>query len=236
VNLLGLDTSTDASVAAVLRHDGEEFEPRARSSGPRSHAQELLPAATRAMEDAGLDWPQLDAIAVGIGPGGFTGLRIGIATARALAMAAGCELRPVSSLRALAAGTRAEAFRAGEDAGPERGGQWLPLIDARRGQVFAALYEGPEPTEVWAPFAAAPEAVAERVREAGLAPLAAGNGSIPFRGMLETAGIQVLPDASSAHSVSALQVCRLGSKAPVAPPDAVLPDYLRPPDAKPRSE
>jgi tRNA threonylcarbamoyladenosine biosynthesis protein TsaB len=227
VNLLGLDTSTAASAAAVLRADGEAFEAGSPPSGARAHAQELLPAATAAMERAGLDWPQLDAIAVGIGPGGFTGLRIGIATARALATAAGCELRPVSSLRALAAG-----IAKGSD--PIR--SCLPLIDARRGQVFGALYEGPELHEVWAPFAAAPDAVAERVREAGLTPLAAGDGSIPFRGMLETAGIQVLPDASSAHSVSALQVCRLGSKAPAAPPDAVLPDYLRPPDAKPRSE
>ena len=223
MNLLGFDTSTAASAAAVLRGDGELFEAGSPPSGARAHAKELLPAATAAMERAGLDWPQLDAIAVGIGPGGFTGLRIGIATARALATAAGCELRPVSSLQALAAGIDADGPR-------------LPLIDARRGQVFAALYEGPALEEVWAPFAATPEEVAERVREAGLTPLAAGDGSIPFRGMLETAGIQVLPDASGAHSVSALQVCRLGSKAPAAPPDAVLPDYLRPPDAKPRSE
>jgi tRNA threonylcarbamoyladenosine biosynthesis protein TsaB len=225
VNLLGLDTSTAASAAAVLRADGEEFEAGSPPGGPRAHARELLPAATAAMERAGLDWPQLDAIAVGIGPGGFTGLRIGIATARALATAAGCELRPVSSLRALAAG-----MTKGSDP------LSLPLIDARRGQVFAALYEGPELEEVWSPFAAAPEALAERVREAGLTPLAAGDGSIPFRGMLETAGIRVLADASSAHSVSALQVCRLGSKVPAAPPEAVLPDYIRPPDAKPRSE
>jgi len=222
VNLLGLDTSTAASAAAVLRADGASFQAGSAPGSSRAHARELLPAAAQAMEAAGLDWPQLDAIAVGVGPGGFTGLRIGIATARALATAAGCELRPVSSLRALAAGM------------PD--GLRLPLIDARRGQVFAALYEGPELAEVWAPFAATPEEVAERVREAGLTLAAAGDGSIPFRGMLETAGIRVLPDASRAHSVSALQVCRLGSEAPAALPDAVLPDYLRPPDAKPRSE
>lgn len=230
MNLLGLDTSTAASAAAVLRADGEAFEAASVSGGPRAHARELLPAATDAMDAAGLDWPQLDAIAVGVGPGGFTGLRIGIATARALATAAGCELRPVSSLRALAAGIEPE---------PSEGGQTplrLALIDARRGQVFAALYDGPGLEERWAPFADTPEAVAERVREAGLTPLAAGDGSIPFRGMLETAGIRVLPDASSGHSVSALQVCRLGSGVPAVAPDAVLPDYLRPPDAKPRSE
>ena len=98
MNLLGLDTSTAASAAAVLRADGEAFEAGSAPGGPRAHAQELLPAAAEAMEAAGLDWPELDAIAVGVGPGRFTGLRIGIATARALATAAGCELRPVSSL------------------------------------------------------------------------------------------------------------------------------------------
>ena len=81
MNLLGYDTSTAASAAAVLRGDGELFEAGSPPSGARAHAKELLPAATAAMERAGLDWPQLDAIAVGIGPGGFTGLRIGIATA-----------------------------------------------------------------------------------------------------------------------------------------------------------
>jgi tRNA threonylcarbamoyladenosine biosynthesis protein TsaB len=230
VNLLGLDTSTAASAAAVLRADGAEFEAASAPGGPRAHSAELLPAATEAMEAAGLDWPQLDAIAVGVGPGGFTGLRIGIATARALASVAGCELHPVSSLRALAAGMGAEPSERGQT--PLR----LALIDARRGQLFAALYEGRELEEVWAPFAAAPEQVANRVQEAGLTPLAAGDGSIPFRGMLETAGIRVLPDGSSAHSVSALQVCRLGSQAAAVPPEALLPDYLRPPDAKPRSE
>ena len=223
MNLLGLDTSMAASSACVLRADGEAFEVAPGAGGPRAHASELLPAVAQAMERAGIDWPELGAIAVGVGPGGFTGLRIGVATARALAAASGAELRPVSSLRALAAGMGPDLLS-------------LPLIDARRGQLFAALYEGVAVDEVWAPVAATPEEVAERVRSAGLTPLAAGDGALPFRGMLETAGIRVLPDASSAHSVRALHVCRLAVDAPAAPPEAVLPDYLRLPDAKPRSE
>jgi tRNA threonylcarbamoyladenosine biosynthesis protein TsaB len=223
VNLLGLDTSTAASSACVLRADGQAFEVAPPAEGARGHASELLPAAAEAIERAGIDWPELDAIAVGVGPGGFTGLRIGVATARALATASGAELRPVSSLRALAAGIGSDPLS-------------LPLIDARRGQLFAALYETPELEEVWPPFAATPEEVAERVRSAGLTPVAGGSGALPFRGILETAGIHVLPDASSAHSVRALHVCRLAVDATAAPPEAVLPDYLRQPDAKPRSE
>ena len=221
MTLLGLDTSTAASSACVLRADGEAFDvtpPPDRLAGPPRHASELLPAVASAMQAAEVRWEDLDAIAVGVGPGTFTGLRIGIATARALASANELPRRRVSSLAALAAGVGS----------PLR----LPLIDARRGEVFAALYDGPE--AVWPPFAAQPEALVTRLREGGFRPLAAGDGSLRFRGMLEDAGIQVEPDGSEAHVVRALHVCRLGRGAPDEAPGAVLPDYLREPDAKPQ--
>src|SRR5918993_125454 len=104
-----------------------------------AHARELMPAVASAMEMAGARWEDLEAIAVGVGPGTFTGLRIGIATARALATANELPLRRVSSLAALAAGIRENAAAA----------LALPLIDARRGEVFAALYDGPE--AAWPP-------------------------------------------------------------------------------------
>jgi tRNA threonylcarbamoyladenosine biosynthesis protein TsaB len=225
VTLLGLDTSTAAAAACVLRDDGEAFEvvPDPAALGrPPAHARELMPAVARVMERSGLDWADLDAIAVGVGPGTFTGLRIGVATARALATANRLGLRQVSSLAALAAGIEAEA-----PAAPV-----LPLIDAKRGEVFAALYA--HGREVWAPYAARPEELAERVRRAGLMPLAAGDGSLRFRGVLEPAGIEVALDDSGAHVVRALHVCRLAAGAPDDHPEAVLPEYLRAPDAKPQ--
>lgn len=223
MNVLGIDTSTAASAACVLRGDGEVFEhepaPEALTARP-AHAAELMPAVARVVADAGLDYGDLDAVAVGVGPGAFTGLRIGVATARALAAAAGTELRPVSSLSALAAGIE---------------GEWrLPLIDARRGEVFAALYEGQE--ERWPAAASAPEAVARRVVESGLRPLAAGDGSVRFRDVLEAAGVRLAPAGSRAHVVRGLSICRLALKAPSVASEAVLPQYLREPDAKPRSE
>jgi tRNA threonylcarbamoyladenosine biosynthesis protein TsaB len=237
VSLLGIDTSTAASAACVLRDDGEVFEvapgPAALAARP-AHARELMPAVANVMERAGLGYGDLEAVAVGVGPGTFTGLRIGIATARALASANGLEVRPVSSLAALAAGIEEDASGVGSP--------WLlPVIDAKRGEVFAARYaRGGERS--WGPLALRPEELAERVatgpadkaRTDEIAPLAAGDGSVRFRGVLEAAGIRVLPDESRSHVVRALHVCRSAATVRGAAPQAVLPDYLRAPDAQPQ--
>jgi tRNA threonylcarbamoyladenosine biosynthesis protein TsaB len=223
MTLLGIDTSTPASAACVLRDDGSAVEvepaPARLREGP-AHARELMPAVADVMQGAGVEFGDLRAIAVGVGPGTFTGLRIGIATARALASASGLPLRPVSSLAALAEGMRERA-----DERPR-----LPLIDARRGELFAALYK-PDGKRLWGPVVLAPEEVGERGRGAR----AAGDGSIRFRGVLEAAGIGVDADESRSHVVRALHVCRLAQTVPDQPPEAVLPDYLRTPDAKPSS-
>lgn len=204
----------------VLRADGASFE---RSPGAGrllerpAHSRELLPALAGAMADAEVDWADLDAIAVGVGPGAFTGLRIGIATARGLAQAHGTPLRPVSSLAALAAGIDARLA--------------LPLLDARRGELYGALHE--DGAVRWEPFVARPEELAERLLGAGVAPLAAGEGSLRFRQVLEGAGARVAPDGSPVHVVRALHVCRLAAGVPDTPSEAVVPHYLRAPDARP---
>jgi tRNA threonylcarbamoyladenosine biosynthesis protein TsaB len=111
----------------------------------------------------------------------------------------------------------------------------LPLIDARRGELFAALHD--ETGERWPPFVATPEALAERIGKAFPGterPLAAGDGSIRFRQVLEAAGAEIPDDDSELHVVRALSICRLAEGTPGAPPEAVLPDYLREPDAKPQ--
>lgn len=220
MNVLGLDTSTAATAACLLRGDGAAFEVLpavAQLDGPPAHARELMPALVRVMEEGGLSWSELDAIAVGVGPGTFTGLRIGVSTARALAHAQRLPLRAVSSLAALARGIAAPVA--------------LALIDARRGELFAALYEAA--VQRWAPFVAAPGAVVDRVRLEAIAPLAAGDGSLRFRADLEAGGVNVAADGSRCHVVSALHLCRLAVEQPDAAPDGVVPDYLREPDAKP---
>jgi tRNA threonylcarbamoyladenosine biosynthesis protein TsaB len=209
VNILGFDTSTAATTACVVR-DGEAFEHEPaveRLLEPPGHARELMPAIDELMRAAGLGFGDLDALAVGIGPGGFTGLRIGIATAHGIAQAASIPLHPVLSLDALAAGIESDVP--------------LPLIDARRKEVYGP---GPSVGSIDDVIAAAPEGA-----------LAAGDGSIRFREALESAGIRVAPGDSRMHVVRSLYICRLAEAVQPAPPESVVPCYLRAPDAKPPS-
>ncbi|HEY6780808.1 MAG TPA: tRNA (adenosine(37)-N6)-threonylcarbamoyltransferase complex dimerization subunit type 1 TsaB [Thermoleophilaceae bacterium] len=229
MSLLGFDTSTPATSVCVLRADGELFETRpdaAALTRPPAHASELMPAVAELLRQARVGYEDLEAIAVGVGPGTFTGLRIGVATARGLALAHGLELRPVSSLAALAAGLA-------ETLGPARESlSLLPLIDAKRGELYGALYEGAR--ERWPAFVASPAALVERLRREDVAPVAAGDGSVRFREVLEAAGVRVEPDRSPAHVVRALHICRLAAALAGVAPEAVLPEYLRVPDAKPQ--
>lgn len=244
MNVLGIDTSTAASAVCVVRADGEAFEqapPPERLTAPPAHARELMPAAARCLELAAIGWRELDAVAVGVGPGAFTGLRIGVTTARALAHACAIELRPVSSLGALAEGARA-ATRGAQAPAAGRGERdaataapprpILAAIDARRGELFAALY-GDDGTPLREPFAVAPQQLAGELRAQGLAPLTVGDGAIRFRDVLEDAGAHVPPGDSHAHVVRGLAICRLAATAAAAPMEAVLPDYQRLPDAQP---
>jgi tRNA threonylcarbamoyladenosine biosynthesis protein TsaB len=173
---------------------------------------------------------------VGVGPGGFTGLRLGVATARALAQARELPLAGVSSLEALARGV--EMVPASELAAPghpDPHGPVLAVIDARRGEVFVAGYRHHRCT--LEPQTVAPGELAQRLaarREWGRsAMLAVGDGAVRFRSELERAGVAVPADGSSAHRVSALMVCRLGRARELADRDALLPDYRREPDAAP---
>jgi hypothetical protein len=90
----------------------------------------------------------------------------------------------------------------------------------------------PDLEEIWAPFAATPRQLIERVRKGSLTALAAGDGSLRFREELEAGGIPVGP--AGTHAVRGLHICRLATRVPAVPPEAVLPNYLREPDAKPQ--
>jgi tRNA threonylcarbamoyladenosine biosynthesis protein TsaB len=223
--ILGLDTSTAATAAAVWAPDGPAFEARHDpGEGERpGHAGRLLALVEAALDGAGAGWDDVERIAVGVGPGGFTGLRHGIATARALAQSRGLPLAGVSSLEALAVGAL-------EQAG---GRPVLAVIDARRGEVFAAAWQGGE--RLLEPVAIDPGELAASLGAGPLAgPLAAGDGAVRFREQLERAGALVPDDRSPAHRVSALEVCQLGAVGEGTDRDRLVPDYRREPDAVPK--
>jgi len=138
----------------------------------QSHAQQLLPAIDRLLRQAQLSWPRIDAIGVSLGPGSFTGLRIGLATAKGLSFAAAKPLIGVPSLDALAS---------------QGMGQGLPicaLIDARKKEVYAAFYRENAVGELERQsdyLALSPAALAERISEPTLL---IGSGTDLYRDLL----------------------------------------------------
>lgn len=237
--VLGLDTSTSATAAALRLDDGRTAQMRddpARGAHP-GHATRLLELARELLVAADVGWREIDRIAVGVGPGTFTGLRVGVATARGLAQSLSAELVGVSSLRALAAPALVPESPAAEGSAPAT---VLAVIDARRGEVFAAAYESGEdgPRELTLPRALAPERLADVVAEAedGLGArrpwLAVGDGAVRFRAQLEPARIAVPQDSSPLQRVSAAVVCALAVNAPAASLNELTPDYRRRPDAE----
>jgi tRNA threonylcarbamoyladenosine biosynthesis protein TsaB len=245
VILLGFDTATPSTAVALLRRDaGTTLEARddpPAGERPR-HTSELLPLATRLMSEAEVGWEQLEGIAVGLGPGTFTGLRVGIATARALAQSLHIPLIGVPSLRALAEPALSEAQ-------PSAAGV-LSVLDARRGEAFVAAYARRDGAtiELLAPRAVRPQQLAEVAAEMGAAggsestplaggeesmPLAVGDGAIRFRGELEAAGAALPGEHSPLHVLSAAAICELAAlQCQAQSVEQVLPLYGRRPDAE----
>jgi tRNA threonylcarbamoyladenosine biosynthesis protein TsaB len=211
------------------RVDLEARDDPAPGARPR-HAARLL-ALTEEVLDAGGGWEAVDRIAVGVGPGTFTGLRIGIATAHALARARQLELVGVSTLQSLAA-----AARAGVPGAAVPGAAIVALIDARRGELFAAAWAaGADP--VAAPPSLEPCVIGpDRLLDfcGTLAPdaVAVGDGAVKFRQALVSAGVVVAPADSLLHRVSAREHCSIAARLKPGFTRLVLPQYLRLPDAE----
>lgn len=130
--LLSIDTST--SICSVALSRGTEQVAFRETAEGRSHAKILLPFIEEVLQEGGIAPGQLDAVAVSMGPGSYTGLRIGVSTAKGLCYALGIPLIGIPTLQVMAAGAL-------EAASPETGTLLCPMLDARRMEVFSALYD-----------------------------------------------------------------------------------------------
>ncbi len=221
--IVGFDTATPRLTVAAVRAGEVVYE---HGSGPGggerpAHARALLEHVEGAAAAVG-GWDVVTSLAVGVGPGSYTGLRIGIASAHGIRQALGIPIIAVGSLEALAAAIRRS------DSAPR---PILPVIDARRKQAFAALYD-PTGTEVWAPFVVTPDQLAHRVAALHPGPLSGGDGSLRFAGQLEAAGASVLADGDEGNLISARDICALAEESDSSAPGEIEPIYLRPPDAE----
>ena len=223
--ILALETATTACSAALCAADGAVVAERLSRGGP-AHSQLLLPFVHELLTEAGLGWDDVDTVAVGLGPGAFTGLRIGIATARALAQAGeGVELTGVPTLSALAL-----SLAHAPEADPAR--LLVPLIDGRRREVFAAVFARGGAGDI-----RQVEDVAV-VPAAGLAEWLAARGDVVTGGDGAVLYDELLPAsarpaagmvAPTAAMVGRAVAC--GAPGVVRGPDEVLPIYGRAPDA-----
>ena len=228
MRILAFDTATEATTVALDRPPDSAVEARDDPQpGQRpGHVTRLLPLIASVLDESGVGWSDLDRLAVGTGPGTFTGLRIGIATARALASAAKLPLVGVSTLESLARHAQARAAIESCD-------YVVGVIDARRGEAFAAAWPTARVADPVFPAAAlAPDVLAERIGELGGTPLAVGNGALAFRSVLERAGALIPPEDSGLHRVTARIHVQLARDVEPSDQHAVVPEYLRIPDAE----
>ena len=137
MKVLGIDTATGIASVAILDDDRVLAETHSDTAG---HRADLLVLVDAVCTGAGISPRELDGVAIGAGPGSFTGLRIGMATAKGIAFAAGRPLWAVSSLAALAADAVEEL--ADPQLVVHAGGAICAALDARRGELFAGCYRG----------------------------------------------------------------------------------------------
>jgi tRNA threonylcarbamoyladenosine biosynthesis protein TsaB len=194
--ILAFDMATSVVTSALVRDSEAVVE---RVSRPRSVLEDI----DAIHREAGIEPTELDAIAVGTGPGSFTGVRIALATARALAFGLDLPTAGVSTLDALAAGAPGA----------------VPVIDAKRGEIFALLDGEPrclKPDEL----------------ELVSGTLCVGDGALRYRSSLEELGAVIPPDESDQHVPRARFHALLAHD--FGPAEAIEPLYLRLPDAERR--
>ncbi|CAL9517166.1 putative protein [Streptomyces sp. enrichment culture] len=207
--LLAVDTATPAVTVAL--HDGRDTVAESNQVDARRHGELLLPSVDRVLAEAGLGLDALTGIVVGVGPGPYTGLRVGLATATTFAAVLGIPVHGLCTLDGLAYAAGAAGI----------GGPFTVATDARRKEVYWARYEDPL-TRVGEPAVDRPADIAEQV--AGLP--AVGQGARLYPQVFTDARD---PEHQSAAALAALAAHRLEAGLDFLPP---APLYLRRPDAQ----
>jgi tRNA threonylcarbamoyladenosine biosynthesis protein TsaB len=221
MRVLAIDTALAACSAAVL--DTEQGGGIVASESlpmVRGHAEALLPLVQRVMQQAGVSFPDIDRVAVTTGPGSFTGLRVGIAAARGIALAAEKQAVGLSTLSAYAA-----PHVANDERFPV-----VAAIDARHGQVYLQIFS-PGARSFTAPRLAP---LQEAVKAAAETPscITGSAAQLVAAGVAALGAAAVAVDASPAPDI--VWVARMG--AVVSPEQSPLkPQYLRAPDAQPQN-
>ncbi|NKD77790.1 tRNA (adenosine(37)-N6)-threonylcarbamoyltransferase complex dimerization subunit type 1 TsaB [Haematospirillum sp. H1815] len=225
MRILALDTSV-AACSACLWEDGRVL---SGDSMPmmHGHAEALIPLLARLRDEVGLDWDSLDRIGVTVGPGSFTGLRVGLATARALRLATGVPVAGVTATRAWAA-SLPDAVRATV-------GSILVAIDTRRGDMYAELFRASDLVSLAGPEVVAASDLGSFIQRAGVGssvPLVCGDASglvdpLVQAGTLLAGPAVPWPDPAVVAALAAGAVLQDGDDVPsalyVRPPDAAIP-------------
>jgi tRNA threonylcarbamoyladenosine biosynthesis protein TsaB len=220
MNSLAIDTCFGACSVAATWHDGSIWRSAHRCERLlRGHAERLLPMVAEVMGDAPFGFSSLERIIVTDGPGTFTGQRVGIAAARALALATGARVHVLSSLAVMAYGA-ADALEDRID------GRVLAVaVDARRGEIYFQAFVGADLGVLGPPRLTIPFEAAQSLGEAGA--VAVGSGA---ELLAQSAGGSIAVEMSMLEP----DVRFIPADAPLGSPVLPRPLYLRPPDAKPQ--
>ena len=211
---------TSGRIGGVALADGDRLISESFFERGMVHGRELVPTLQRLLREAGWGVKDVETFAVSQGPGSYTGLRVGIATARTLAWATGARLVGVCTLDAMARN-------------PAPGGEWIcPVLDARWGQVYAALYRGGSPpVRERGPLAAGPE---EFVASLPAGTLVYGSALERYGALFRSRDFAIGDPAlgnARASAVAALAWER-ASRGEADDPHSLAPLYLRPTEAE----
>jgi tRNA threonylcarbamoyladenosine biosynthesis protein TsaB len=227
VVILALDTSSAGGSAAVIRAGGgQTIQIERAGDATRSHAARLPAELIAVLREAGAAIEEVDRLAVVLGPGSFTGLRVGIATIQGLALARALPVTPVSTFDALAWTAR--------DAGATTA--VAPWVEAHRGEVFATLL-APDGRTVLAPPTALPAETTLETWRATLAPFARvrfiGDGAFRYRDVIrEHLGERAEIDDRAPLLAAACGLIAAAEPDRAVRPHALVPLYVRRPDVE----